>query len=106
MSEPIYGPYHIMWGIKAGKESAKLLFKALRKSRERPEVLLPYIDADSAFALLPSMLEMQIIDNLRFIKGESEYPNAYVDFIKAFALSKKKTLHLEIPEWEPVVMKG
>ena len=106
MSEPIYGPYHIMWGIKAGKESAKLLFKALRKSRERPEVLLPYIDSEASYALLPSLIEMQIINNLRFIRGECEYPDAYVDFIKAFALSKKKVLHLEIPEWEPTVMKG
>ena len=100
-------PYEIGWGIKAGKESAELLFKALSKAHKRPEYLLAYVDAEAAReTLTASFMEMQIISNIRFIRGEAEEPVAYIDFIKAFALSKHKTLHLKLPEWVPPVTEG
>ena len=100
-------PYEIGWGIKAGKESAKLLFKALSRARKRPEYILPYVDSEAAReSLTASFMEMHIVSNLRFIRGEAEEPAAYIDFIKAFALSRKKQLQLELPEWTPPVAEG
>ncbi len=100
-------PYDIAWGIKAGKNSAKLHFKALSRSRKRPEYLLPYTDAEAAReALSVSFLEMQIVANIRFIRGELEEPASYIDFLKAYALTKRKTLQLELPEWVPPVTEG
>ena len=100
-------PYEIGWGIKAGKESAKLLFKVLARARKKPELLLAYVDEDAAReSLSASFLELQIVSNIKFIRGETEEPAVYIDVVKAFALSKRKTLHLELPEWVPPVTTG
>ena len=100
-------PYEIAWGIRAGKDSARLHLKVLARARKRPEYLLAYTDAEAAReALSASFLEMHIVANIRFIRGELEEPASYIDFIKAYALTKRKTLQLELPEWVPPVAEG
>ncbi len=103
MSE-IDAPRFVEFGIRLGKESVEKLLEVLKSNDWKQ--LLAYIDKDEAWRLFFAFNDLEVMNNIEFIKSDDDIlHNIVTDFYKALAFSSK-TLRFKVPKFEPVIERG